>query len=160
MSAVKPLMLVLTMILFQGLAAPLYLLGGVAPHFVLLAVLFVALHASPRVTLLVAAVAGLLTDALSLDPWGANTVAFLSAAYFLQGAAAGGWSERVTPRLLILAGALFLAFTTRYVLLAVLVGSFSPAGRELKLAFYTWVLSLPFVTVFGDLCPLIGDEKR
>lgn len=70
---------------FQATLAPAVAIERVTPHFVLLALVPVVLHAGGRQGLMCAAAWGLLTDCLSAGCLGPGVVAFTGLAVVLQG---------------------------------------------------------------------------
>jgi rod shape-determining protein MreD len=150
----------LTAVCFQALGGPVYALEGATPHFVLLVVSFVALRASARLALSTAVATGLLLDFLSLDPWGANTLALSVAAGILSRAAAAGWCKGALPRAAALALALALALACRWGFLGLWCGALRAPRPELAAALYSWLLALPLFALLGRMRPLLLPRER
>lgn len=130
------------------------LLGGATgcvPHLAFIATAYAALTVSPKDSLFVAVVAGLLLDALSLDPWSANVLSLALAAGLLELGARGGWGERPLPRALLVAAALLVSFGARSGLVWLIEGSAPPWRNELLAAGYTLALSGPSFAVLDRL---------
>ena len=64
-------------IAYQLLALPVYRVGGVAPDFVFVSLLYVALRQSTGVTLFLGLVLATILDPLSIDPAGAHAAGFV-----------------------------------------------------------------------------------
>lgn len=72
---------------YQLLALPLYKVGSVGPDFVLVVLLYLAIHESAARGVFAAALSGLLLDAISIEPFGSYSLGYV-------GGAAAVWISR------------------------------------------------------------------
>jgi rod shape-determining protein MreD len=150
----------LLVVLFQAAAAPSYAFAGLTPDFVLLAAAFAALHGSRPAALLVALASGLLRDAVSLDPWGANAASSLTLALIVSQGAARSRSARLLPLGFCLALGILAALTVRWTGLRLLEGGAPRFSRELLSGLLSFLLAAPFFAVLEGLRPLFLDASR
>ena len=103
-------------LLWQLVALPLYALdelGSIAPNFVLLVLLYLALQDRSHRVVMAALLAGAAAETLSLDPWGAHTLGYFFAVWLLRASLVESWADHRLPRLLLVAIGVTTAVSVR-----------------------------------------------
>jgi rod shape-determining protein MreD len=103
-------------LLWQLVALPVYALGSwgtVAPNFVLLVLLYLALQDRSHRVVIAALLIGAVTETLSLDPWGAHTLGYFFAVWLLRASLVESWADRRLPRLVLVAIGVTTAVSVR-----------------------------------------------
>jgi hypothetical protein len=124
------ILLLAAALLFEMLALPLYRLGplaldpgggagieSVAPDFLLLAIIYLALADRSRRILVAAIGSGTAAGAFSLDPWFAPALSYLAVVSLLRVPAREGWGETALPRAGLVVVGLAAALAVRHSLL-------------------------------------------
>lgn len=147
--------------LFQLVALPLYQLpleslGLVGPDFVLLLVIYTAVFDRPRRGLQAAVVAASLSEVLSVEPWGAYALPYLTAAWVCSRFVRRGWGDDVPARFIVILLAVAAALAARGVLLRVFGSSDLSPGLDaaLVMILYNGILG---VFIFSLLDPIRGQ---
>ncbi|MCZ6795663.1 MAG: rod shape-determining protein MreD [Planctomycetota bacterium] len=155
MKACGSVLLVLFVVAFQAATVEAVRIDESAPHFVCILVAFFGLFAARGQALLVAAVAGLLLDFLSVDPWGSSSAPLILLSHFLWTLRRAGWTERPAPRAVAIGAGLALVFASRGLLLWLLEGFVPPWRLEAGSLVYTLAFAWPLFAVLARWRPVV-----
>ncbi len=149
MSALRSIAIVAAVTAFALLAAPLWELGGVRPHFVLVAVLTVAALRRASEAWLAACVVGGMIDWLSVDPWGVHLASTATAVAWVRFGVRHGWADRAAPRTALIAVGVVVACAVRVVTVWAAFETSSPLAVEIAAAAYTLAIAWPVARLVG-----------
>ncbi len=155
MSALRSIAVLAVVAAFALLAAPLWELGGVRPHFLLVAVLTLAALRRAHEAWLAAIVVGAAVDWLSIDPWGVHLASFAAAVAIVRSGVRHGWADRAAARLAFLAVGVVVACAVRAAAMWAIAETASPLAVQIAAAAYTLVVLWPVARLVGAV---VGRE--
>jgi len=151
--------LVLFAIAFQALAGGSYRVGGVAPDFPFLALVYLALFLKPADAVLVTSLAALAIDLFSLDPLGTRLIGYLPPVAVIGRLRRGFVAESPVLRPCLTFCAAALAGTLEGAYLALREGRWPGLGGELSAAFYTALVGAAFHALLDSYRSRLGWSR-
>ena len=143
----------------QGLAAGSYRVGGVAPDFPFLALVYLALYLKPSDVFLLASLAALAIDLYSLDPLGTRLLGYLPPLVLIGRLRRGFVAESAVLRAALTLTAAAIAFTLEGAYLAFREGRWQGLWSEITSAFYTALVGAAFHSVLDSYRGSLGWSR-
>ena len=156
---VATVFLVLFAIAFQGLAGGSYRVGGVAPDFPFLALVYLAFFLKPSDAFLVTSAAAVAIDLCSLDPLGTRLLGYLPPVVVIGRLRRGFVAGSAVLRPFVTFCAAALAFSLEGAYLAFREGRWPGLGGEISAAFYTALVGAAFHSLLDSYRSRLGWSR-